>query len=171
MSRNSRRTAFRAMLPGALLMLSTIALAQGKPPKPTPAGPPVATTGSVKSNPKADKGQATAAAARMEARERKAEKAWFKAARAEPKHLMKGIDLTKEQKENIKAIEKRYDAQLNELDKADKDADKAGKSDVSIPSRVEDIRLKEREELRSALTPEQQRMFAKNVSTLGEKKG
>ena len=62
-----RTTALGALLAG----FATAATAQKEK---HPAGPPVTTMGAMKSHPKADKGQATAEAKRVDARNDKAEK-------------------------------------------------------------------------------------------------
>lgn len=160
--------AIRALVLGAIVAgTAGVAVAQ----KVKPAGPPVSTKGAVKSNPKADKGQATAAAARADARDRKAEKSAVQSARHEPKSLLKGIKLTDAEKQSTRDIEKKYDAQFKEMEKADKVADKAGTPDASFVAKMDVLRMQERAELRAALTPAQQVEFDRNVATLGAKKG
>jgi Spy/CpxP family protein refolding chaperone len=150
----------RAAVLGAIIAGSAgIASAQ----KAKPAGPPVVTKGSTQSNPKADKGQATAQAARTEAREEKGERLALKNARQESKDGLKGIKLTEAQKDATKAIAKRYEDQYKELSKSEKTGDKAGTEDAAIVAKIDALRLQERAELRAALTPEQQIEFDKNL--------
>jgi Spy/CpxP family protein refolding chaperone len=153
--------AMRAVVLGAVVAVTAnVAVAQ----KAKPSGPPVVTKGTVKSNPKADKGQAQAEASRLAARERKIEHDAFKSADHEPKSALKGIKLTDEQKLATKAIEKRYADQFKALQKADKAADKAGTDDVTLAAKVDALRLQERAELRNVLTTEQQAEFDRNLA-------
>lgn len=162
-----RNLAIRATVLGALAATTAgVAVAQ----KVKPAGPPVVTQGGVKSNPHADKGQATAEAARAEARENKAERSALSAARGEPKSLLKGISLTKAEKKTTKDIEKRYADQFKDLEKAEKVGEKAGTADVALNARIDALRAQERAELRAALTPQQRAQYDNNVATLGTKK-
>src|SRR5665647_687725 len=119
-------TAIRSTLLGALLVgFATMAIAQKTKP---PVGPPLTTQGTMKSSPKAEKGQDMAESKRAEARDDKAVRATDKlqnkeqrtalrAARSEPKALLKGIKLTPEEKNAQKAIEKRYSGEFNEIEK------------------------------------------------------
>ncbi len=164
--------ALRTTVLGALLAgFATLAVAQK--PKP-PAGPPVITQGTVKSNPKADKGQATAEAQRAEARDDKAVRARdkarnqaqrtaLKAARSEPKALLRGIKFEAGERESRKAIEKRYSDELKELRKLTREAEKEGRTDILLTVRIDELRLRERAELRRALTPAQHARFDRNV--------
>jgi hypothetical protein len=152
--------AIRATLLGVMLAGSAgVAMAQ----KVKPAGPPVSTRGAVKSNPKADKGQATAETARVAARERKAEKWELKSARGESKQVLKGIKLSPEEKKSVNDIEKKYDRQYKDLEKAADDAAKAGTPDAAVATKVTELRIQERMELRAALAPEHRADFDKNV--------
>lgn len=162
-----RHFAIRATALGALVATTAgVAVAQ----KVKPAGPPVVTQGGVKSNEHADKGQAKAEAARLEARENKAEKSALGAARREPKSLLKDISLTKAERKTTNAIEKRYADQFKELEKAEKAGEKAGTADVVLTGRIEALRAQQRAELRAALTPQQQAKFDNNAATLATKK-
>jgi hypothetical protein len=163
-----KNIAIRTTMLGALLASTAgVAVAQQKAKQ---QGPPVTTKGTVKSNPKADKGQATAEAARANAREEKAEKSALSAARGEPKSLLKGIKMTEAEKKATGDIEKRYADQFKDLKKSDKAADKAGTPDAAYLAKIDALRLQERAELRAALTPEQQLQYDKNIATLGAKK-
>jgi len=177
----SRLTQFatRTAALGVLLAgCAGVALAQKAKP---PLGPPVTTQGAVKSNPNADKGQATAESKRIAARDRKAAKAAdklqnteqrsaLKDARSEPKALLKGIALTKAERKSMKAIEKRYAGEFKVIEQQARIAEKAGQADPSVASRVEDLRMRERAELRAALPLAQQARFDSNVATLGPRK-
>lgn len=159
--------AIRATTLGALLTgAAGVSLAQ----KTKPAGPPVTTQGSVKSNPKADKGQATAEAARVDARDDKVVKSALHAARDQSKSLLKGMKLTKAERTVTHDIEKKYADQYKDLEKADKAAEKAGAPDAALIAKIDALRLQERAELRAALTSQQQATFDNNVATLGAKK-
>jgi hypothetical protein len=146
-----------------------------------PAGPPVTTQGAVKSNPKADKGQATAEASRTEARERKMEagvakseakalRDAAKAARKEPATLLKGVPMTKEQRKAAKESRTRYEAEVRELDKEARQNEKDGVRDASATARLEALRVKERAELRALLSPEGRARFDENAAAYGRKK-
>jgi hypothetical protein len=153
---------------------------KAKPPTPRPAGPPVTTHGETKANEHAAKGQATAESKRTEAREDKAaratekkednaERAAIKSARNEPKALLKGIRLSAAERTSVNDIQKKYDGQLKDLEKQENDAEKSGKPDATIVSKIDALRVQERAELRTALTPAQATRFDKNVATLGTK--
>src|SRR5882757_3858601 len=92
-----------------VLVAGTAGVATGQKAK--ASGPPITTNGAAKSSPKADKGQATAQAARTEAREEKGERLAFKVARQESKSAMKGIKLTEVEKKQVREIDKRYEDQ------------------------------------------------------------
>lgn len=161
-----KQVAFRATTLGVLLV-STAGIAMAQNGKPD--GPPVTTKGAVKSNPKADKGQATAEAARVQARENKAEKSALKNARKEPKALLKGIRFTSEEKRSVKAMEKRYDGLFRDLATADKATNRAGTPDALYISKIEALRLRKRAELRAALTPAQRIAFDNNIAILNDR--
>ena len=166
---------------GALLAgFTAVAGAQKAKPTTPPAGPPVTTKGATKANPKAAKGQATAESKRTEAREAKAardadkaadkaERAALKAARTEPKELLKGIKLSDAERRTVSDIEKKYDGQLKDLEKQEDAAAKAGKPDPAMVARINALRMRERSDLRAALTPAQQTQFDKNMAALGAK--
>ena len=154
--------ALRSTLLGALLIgFASMAVAQKTK---TPVGPPVTTQGTMKSSPKADKGQDVAASKRADARDGKAVRATdklqnkeqrtaLKAARGEPKALLKGIKLTPAEKNAQKAIAKRHSDEFNEIEKQARVGEKAGQADPSVAARVQALRSHQREEMRSALTP------------------
>src|SRR3989442_519204 len=128
---------------------------------PAPAGHPVTTKGATKANEHAQKGQATAESKRTEARERKAakgaekkeeraERVALKKARNEPTALLKGVKLSKDERKAVNDIEKKYEAQLKDLEKQEDAADKAGKPDESIGGKIDALRTQERTALRAA---------------------
>lgn len=169
----SRTTVLGALLAG----FATLAVAQK--PKP-PAGPPLITQGTMKSNPNANKGQAIAEAQRAEARDDKAVRASDKArnrdqrvalktARHEPKALLRGIKFTPGERKSHKAIEKRYADELKDLRKLTRQAEQEGRTDLHLTVRIDELRLRERAELRRALTPAQYARFDRNVRELGNR--
>ena len=157
--------AIRAITLGAFLA-STAGIAAAQKSD----GPPKVTKGSVKSNPKADKGQATAEASRTAARERKAVKSSFKIARHEPKALLRGIKFSPMEKRMNADITKRYAGEYKVLEKAGKAADKAGTPDAGIRAKIDGIRMLERSELRDAMTSDQRTRFDSNQAALDAKR-
>jgi len=106
----------------------------------------------------------------------KAERASEKTERAEldaahdQKHLTKGIKLTLAEKKQIKAIEKKFDAQFRSLRKSELAADKAAKkngtadNDATFAAQLSQLTTQERAEMRAVLTPQQQSIFDSNVA-------
>jgi hypothetical protein len=152
--------------------------------KSRPAGPPITTHGQTQSSDAAAKGQANAEAKRTDAdadkaaagadkKEDASERAAMKAARSEPGALLKGIKLTDAEKKSVDAIEKKYDAQLKELDKQEDAAEKSGTasptSSPSIASKIDALRAQEQADLRAVLAPAQLPQFDKNASAIGTK--
>jgi hypothetical protein len=160
-----QQLAIRAMMLGAFLASTAVNVAAQKQD-----GPPKVTKGTVKSNPKADKGQATAEAARVEARNRKAIKSSFKSARGEPKALLRGIRFSPMEKRLNAVITKRYAGDYKALEKAGKDADKAGTPDAGILAKIDAIRLLARSELRDAMTEQQRIRFESNRAGIDAKR-
>lgn len=169
-----RTTALGALLAG----FTTVAAAQKEKHQ---AGPPVTTMGTMKSNPKADKGQATAEAKRADARDDKigrdadkaddrAHRSALEGARSDPKGLLKGIKLSSSEKKSVKATEKRYADQFKALKKQYDAAEKSGHPDLTIAGKIAALRVSERAELRAALSPAEQTQFDKNAATIGTKK-
>ena len=150
----------------ALLGVASIAGAQAKPP----AGPPVTNKGATKANEHAAKGQATAQAKRMDAREDKAENAALRKAHAEPEALLKGVKLTKAERKTVQDIRKKYASQIKDLEKQEDAAEKAGTPDTSIVSKIDALRGQERTELRAAIPAAQQARFDKNATAFDAKK-
>lgn len=125
----------------------------------------------------ADKSALTAkkTAAKAERATDKAERADLKAAH-DQKHLTKGIRLTSAEKKQMKAIEKKYDAQIRTIRKnevaADVAARKAGtaESDASFETQISQLQVQERTDMRAVLTPQQQSIFDSNVTKLSTHK-
>jgi hypothetical protein len=175
----TRKLAVHATTLGAVLAgFATAAAAQKARPA---GGPPVVTQGTVKANPRADKGQETATARRAAAREaydmqhadathEEAERSAWKIAKSEPKALLKGINVSKEERAELNLIEKRYKDEFKSLDTEQRAAVKAGKGDANIIARIDVARMRERADLRGRLTPAEQVRFDLNVSNLGRKK-
>ena len=113
------------------------------------------------------------AAKAMEKREDKAEKALdrtehkaLNAARHDGKTSKRGIRLTSAERAPIRAIDKKYDAQLRALEAQDRADEKAGKPDnTALVARINAIRDQERAEIRAILTPAQQTEFDRNITT------
>jgi len=171
--------AFRTTVAGALFVgAASLAIAQQvKPPK----GPPRTTTGTMKSSPKAEQGQATAEAKRAEARERKAvknidrlqnkeQRSALAAARSEPKALLKGLTLSTAARAHLLVTRKQYVGDLRDLESQARIAEKAGQADPSVVARIEELRRRERAEMRAALTVPQQVRFDRNAERYGIKK-
>ena len=103
---------------------------------------------------------------------RKADKAADKSERSElrfahdQKHLTKGIRMTRAEKSQIKAIEKKYDAQYRALRKEQK----ADPSNTAFQSQVTQLEIQERADIRAALTADQQSIFDRNVTRLSSHK-
>lgn len=151
--------ALRSTLLGALLIgFASMAVAQKTKP--------VTTQGTIKSSPKADKGQAVRATDKLQNKEQRTA---LKAARGEPKALLKGIKLTPAEKNAQKAIAKRHSDEFNEIEKQARVGEKAGQADPSVAARVQDLRRHQREEMRSALTPAAQARFDRNATEFGAK--
>ena len=172
----------RAMALGALLAgVAMIAGAQQQQQTKPPQGPPVTTKGATKAAPEAAKGQATAESKRVEARERKAEntaektaaserRRALKVARNEPKALIRGIKLSKEEREKYRAVQKQHTGDFEALEKEAEAAEKAGTPDASILAKIEEARTRERAELRATLSPQAQAQFDKNAAAYPPKK-
>jgi hypothetical protein len=144
-------------------------------------GPPATTHGEIKANPNAASGQANAEGKRTDAaddkaaraadkKEDNAERTALKAAHAAPNKLLKDIKLSDAEKKSVADIEKGYDAQLKELDKQEDAAEKAGKPDATIASKIDALRTQEAAALRGVLSPDQQKQFDKNAASIGSKK-
>ena len=86
------------------------------------------------------------------------------------KHLTKGIKLTLAEKKQLKAIEKKYDAQIRSLRKSELATDKAARknktadNDASSSAQLTQLQTQERADMRAVLTPQQQSIFDSNVA-------
>lgn len=171
--------AIRTTAVGVLFIsFTSLAIAeQGKPQ----GSPPVTTKGAVKAAPQADKGQATAQAARVEARQRKAvqnadrlqnreQRMALKTARGEPRALLLGIRLSREQWKALNATEQRYVLQLRDIEQQARIAERAGQADPSVVARIEELRRRERAELRNALLARDWARFDRNALAFAEGK-
>ncbi len=169
----STRNALRMTVLGVLLAgFATLGIAQqARPAK----GPPVTTKGAVQSAPKADKGQATAQAARIESRQRMAVKnadrlrnkeqvSALKLARGEPWALRRGIRLGPDRSTAMNRIESRYFGDLTALEARARTAERAGQADPSVVARIEEMRRRERTEMRDLLLARDQARFDRNVT-------
>src|ERR1700693_1433497 len=160
----------------ATLIVATpsLSFAQGKAPQPTP---PVGTGKSapVRQDSRADK-TADKSERKTDRTVDKSERISYKIERSELKFahdqklLTKGIRLTSAEKKQIKAIEKKYDADYRDLRQKEVAADKTAKkngtadSDVAFQSQLSQLQTQERADMRTALTPQQQSIFDTNVS-------
>jgi hypothetical protein len=92
------------------------------------------------------------------------------------KLLTKGIRLTSAEKKQVKAIEKKYDADYRDLRQKEKAADKAAKkngtteTDAAFQSQLLQFQTQERTDMRAVLTVQQQSIFDSNVSKLSTRK-
>ena len=169
----STRNALRMTVLGMLLAgFATLGIAQqARPVK----GPPITTKGAAQSSPMADKGQATAQAARIEARQRMAVKnadrlrnkeqvSALKLARGEPWALRRGIRLGSNKETAMNRIVGRYFGELTVLEAQARIAERAGQADPSVVARIEELRRRERAEMRNLLLARDQARFDRNVA-------
>jgi hypothetical protein len=109
------------------------------------------------------------AADKTERASEKTERREFNAAN-DQKHLTKGIKLTSSEKKQLKAIEKKYDAQFRSLRKSEEAADRAARkngtaeNDASFSAQLSQLETQERADMRAVLTPQQQSIFDSNVA-------
>jgi len=86
------------------------------------------------------------------------------------KLLTRGIKLTSSEKKQLKAIEKKYDAQFRSLHKSEVAADKAAKKngtaddDASFSAQLSQLKTQEQADMRAVLTTKQQSTFDSNVA-------
>jgi Spy/CpxP family protein refolding chaperone len=84
--------------------------------------------------------------------------------------------LTPAEKKQLKAIEKKYDADYRDLHKKDVAADKAAKkngtadADVAFQTQLSQEQTQERADMRAVLTTQQQSIFDSNVTKLSTRK-
>jgi hypothetical protein len=177
MSKTHVNTLTTQLVAAALVAMSAGA---ARAQKPHAAGPPITTHGATKANDAAAKGQANAEAKRTDAdddktaraadkKEDASERDALKAARNQPKELLKGIKLSKTEEKSVDAIEKKYQSQLKDLDKQEDAAEKSGAPTTPIASKIAALRTQEQADLRAVLSPSQLTQFDKNASALGAK--
>jgi hypothetical protein len=175
----------------AIVATPLVAVAQGKAPHPAPPttmGKSAPVRQDNRAEKIADKAQrasdrtadqaarnADKAADKAERVSEKTEREEFNAAH-DQKHLTKGIKLTSAEKKQLKAIEKRYDAQFRSLRKSERAADRAAKKngttddDAAFSAQLSQLRTQERAEMRAVLTSQQQSIFDSNVAKLSTHK-
>ncbi len=102
--------------------------------------------------------------------EEKSERRAFASARSQSERLVRHIKLTKDEREQYNDIRKSYDKQYRDLEKQERSADKSGQSETAILQNLEQLRMKERSEIRDLLTATQKTQFDKNVTALTSKK-
>lgn len=92
------------------------------------------------------------------------------------KLLTKGIKLTLAEKKQIKAIEKKYNADYRDLRRKELAADKAAgkngttESDATFQTQLSQLKTQERAEMRAVLTPAQQATFDANIANAAKRK-
>jgi hypothetical protein len=158
----------------AIVVTPVLAVAQGKAPHPTP--PTVmGKSAPVRQDDRADKIADKAERASDRTAEKSA-RATEKTERAEldaahdQKLLTKGIKLTSSEKKQLKAIEKKYDAQFRSLRKSELAADKAAKKngtaddDASFSAQLSQLKTQEQADMRAVLSSQQQSIFDSNVA-------
>ena len=81
-------------------------------------------------------------------------------------HLLKGVRLTAAERRQVKAIDKKYDAQLKALKKDEKAADKTGgiDNDAAYEQKIAALAAQERTDLRAVLPAAQQARYDANVA-------
>ena len=157
-----------------------VAVAQGKAPHPVP--PTVmGKSAPVRQDNRADK-IADKSARASDRTADKAERASEKTEHAaldeahEQKLLTKGIKLTSSEKKQLKAIEKKYDAQYRSLHKSEVAADKAARKngtaddDAAFSAQLSQLQTQEQADMRAVLTTKQQSIFDSNVAKLAAHK-
>ncbi len=92
------------------------------------------------------------------------------------KLLTKGIRSTSAEKEQLKAIEKKYDQNYRDLRQKEKADAKAAKkngtthTDAAFQSQLTQLQTQERADMRAVLTVQQQSIFDRNLSKLSTRK-
>jgi len=115
------------------------------------------------------------AAAKAERATEKTERSELNAAH-DQKHLTKGIRLTSAEKKQLKAIEKKYDAQYRSMRKTEVAADNAARkngtpeSDATFQAQLLQLQAQERTDMRAVLKPDQQSIFDSNLTKLSTHK-
>ena len=104
------------------------------------------------------------------AAERKEHRA-YEAVENEPRNLLRGIKLTKQEKQQVNDVRKRYATQLKQLKKQDEANEKtatAENEDAEL-QQIDQLRTQERSDIRAILTADQQAKFDKNATALDAK--
>lgn len=105
----------------------------------------------------------------------KTERSELKAAH-DQKLLTRGIRLTSAEKKQLKAIEKKYDAQYRTIRKNEVAADNAARkngtaeSDATFNTQLSQLEAQERTDMRAVLKPDQQSIFDSNLTKLSTHK-
>jgi len=89
----------------------------------------------------------------------KAESKAFSNTEAAPEAWLKGTKLTKAERTQVNAIERKYKKELGDLKKS-----AAKEDEAQVVSKVQAIEDRERDEIRAVLTPAQQTTFDANVA-------
>ena len=117
----------------------------------------------------ATKAQATkahAAKSSRAARKATATHGSFTDARAQAGRLIRGVDLTGMQRQQVETIRKRYEVKYRDLEKQQDHADKTHGSSAPILARLSTARAAERGEIAALLTPSQRTVFDRNGRAL-----
>lgn len=89
---------------------------------------------------------------------------------ASSERLLAGIELTADQKAQVEAIDKKYAPQQKEMRDAMMAArEKGERPSAEAMTKMRDLGAKQRDELRSVLTAEQQVTFDANVKAMAER--
>ena len=101
-----------------------------------------------------------------EKEEDRAEKAQIREAHQQSSRLLQGVKLTADQRHQVTAIEKKFEAQLRDLKKQEHEAEKTGASTTAIEQQIAGLAIAERTELRAVLTTPEQAKFDANAMAL-----
>ncbi len=112
--------------------------------------------------------------AEMVARKKTAEKAedrrekmTLRDAHEQSSHLLKGVKLSSAEREQVKVIDKRYEAQFKALKKDEHAADKSGpSSDAVYEQKIAALAVQERGEIRAVVPAAEQTRFEANANAM-----
>jgi Spy/CpxP family protein refolding chaperone len=90
----------------------------------------------------------------------------FTDARAQAGRLIRGVDLTGMQRQQVDAIRKRYEVKYRDLEKQQDQVDKTHGSAAPVLTRLSSARAAERAEIAALLTPSQRAAFDRNGRAL-----
>jgi Spy/CpxP family protein refolding chaperone len=110
--------------------------------------------------------KAHAAKSSRATRKAKAAHGSFTDARAQAGRLIRGVDLTGMQRQQVDAIRKRYELRYRELEKQQDHVDKTHGSLAPVLARLSTARAAERGEIAALLTPSQRAVFDRNGRAL-----